>query len=118
MSLSKRLGPLPGVAPGIWQDDSRVPASLTENLKKHVESLRNVPDDQKDWHPGTDQQALDLVHPSMFPLRYGGPPLTDANGELGYLDPPALDTIRIPDENVHDDGPVLTLSERAGEFVR
>lgn len=25
----------------------------------------------RDWHPGSDQKVLDLVHPSLFPLVYG-----------------------------------------------
>ena len=33
--------------------------------------LENVPDKKKDWHPGSDEQVLDLVHPSLFPLVYG-----------------------------------------------
>lgn len=32
--------------------------------------LEDVPDEQKDWHPGSDQQVLDLVHPSMCPVVY------------------------------------------------
>ena len=26
---------------------------------------------EKDWHPGSNGQVLDLVHPSLFPLVYG-----------------------------------------------
>lgn len=33
--------------------------------------LENIPDKKKDWHPGSDEQVLDLVHPSLFPLVYG-----------------------------------------------
>ena len=33
--------------------------------------LEQVPDKNKDWHPGSDEQVLDLVHPSLFPLVYG-----------------------------------------------
>ena len=33
--------------------------------------LEQVPDKNKDWHPGSNQQVLDLVHPSLFPLVYG-----------------------------------------------
>lgn len=25
---------------------------------------------KKDWHPGSDEKVLDLVHPSLFPLVY------------------------------------------------
>ena len=33
--------------------------------------LEQVPDKNKDWHPGSNKQVLDLVHPSLFPLVYG-----------------------------------------------
>ena len=33
--------------------------------------LENVPDSEKDWHPGSDGLALDLVHPSLYPIVYG-----------------------------------------------
>ena len=28
-------------------------------------------DAEKDWHPGSDNQVLDLVHPSLYPIVYG-----------------------------------------------
>ena len=33
--------------------------------------LENVPDSEKDWHPGSDGLVLDLVHPSLYPVVYG-----------------------------------------------
>ena len=33
--------------------------------------LENVPDDQKDWHPRSNNQVLDLVHPSLYCIVYG-----------------------------------------------
>lgn len=33
--------------------------------------MENVPDNQKDWHPGSDEKVLNLVHPSLFPVIYG-----------------------------------------------
>lgn len=30
--------------------------------------LEDVPDAERDWHPGSDGQVLDLVHPSLFCL--------------------------------------------------
>ncbi|SGY43216.1 BQ5605_C001g00002 [Microbotryum silenes-dioicae] len=33
-------------------------------------SSKNVPEEQKDWHPGSKKQVLDLVHPSLYPLVY------------------------------------------------
>jgi hypothetical protein len=40
---------------------------LKEELKRAVNV---VPDDQKDWQPGSDGKVLDLVHPSLFSLVY------------------------------------------------
>ena len=33
---------------------------------KQVAVLENVPDNEKDWHPGSNNQVLDLVHPSLY----------------------------------------------------
>ncbi|TFK36202.1 hypothetical protein BDQ12DRAFT_725247 [Crucibulum laeve] len=42
-----------------------------EALKTAVAPLENVPEREKDWHPGSGERVLDLVHPSLFPLVYG-----------------------------------------------
>jgi len=36
-----------------------------------VTPLENVPDPEKDWHPGSNGLVLDLVHPSLYPVVYG-----------------------------------------------
>ncbi|KAG8944919.1 hypothetical protein FRC04_001360 [Tulasnella sp. 424] len=36
-----------------------------------VKVLEDVPETQKDWHPRSDGQVLDLVHPSLYPIVYG-----------------------------------------------
>lgn len=33
--------------------------------------MENIPERERDWHPGSDEQVLDLVHPSLWPLVYG-----------------------------------------------
>lgn len=53
------------------KSDTIVPAELIERLKKAVAPLEDVPESQKDWHPGSDGKVLDLLHPSLFPVRYG-----------------------------------------------
>ena len=40
-------------------------------LKSASLSLEQVPPELQDWHPGSDEKVLDLVHPSLFPLVYG-----------------------------------------------
>jgi hypothetical protein len=32
-----------------------------------------VLDELKDWHPGSNGQVLDLVHPSLYPIIYDAP---------------------------------------------
>ena len=44
---------------------------LRQSLLKAVTPLERVPDKDKDWHPGSNEQVLDLVHPSLYPLVYG-----------------------------------------------
>ncbi|KAM0263596.1 hypothetical protein ACHAPA_008685 [Fusarium lateritium] len=53
------------------KSDKLVPQDLREALKAAVAPLENVPEDLKDWHPGSDGKVLDIVHPSLWPLVYG-----------------------------------------------
>ncbi|PHH90996.1 hypothetical protein CDD83_2017 [Cordyceps sp. RAO-2017] len=55
----------------VLKSDSLVSNGLLEELRAAVAPLESVPDDQKDWHPGSDGKVLDLVHPSLWPLVYG-----------------------------------------------
>jgi hypothetical protein len=60
------------VYPGaVYKSDSAIPPSLKHALQGAVRPLEDVPEHQKDWHPGSHGQVLDLVHPSLFPLVYG-----------------------------------------------
>jgi len=56
---------------GVWRADHLVEDGLREELRKQVKKLESVPDDVKDWHPGSNKKVLDLVHPSLFCLVYG-----------------------------------------------
>ncbi len=55
----------------VCKSDSLVSNDLRIALEKACEPLEDVPDIQKDWHPGSNNKVLDLVHPSLFPLVYG-----------------------------------------------
>jgi hypothetical protein len=55
----------------VVKSDSIISTELKEELKRVVAPLEDVPADAKDWHPGSNEQVLDLVHPSLFPLIYG-----------------------------------------------
>lgn len=49
-----------------WQSDTLIDKNLHDELVAGVSVLENVPDAKKDWHPGSNNQVLDLVHPSLF----------------------------------------------------
>ncbi|MER6216671.1 DUF4246 domain-containing protein [Streptomyces sp. NPDC001674] len=53
---------------GVWQSDALVDEQLRSRLREAVRVLEEVPEAERDWHPGSDGQVLDLVHPSLFCL--------------------------------------------------
>lgn len=53
---------------GVWQSDTLVDDTLGSRLSEAVRVLEQVPEAERDWHPGSDGQVLDLVHPSLFCL--------------------------------------------------
>ena len=53
---------------GVWQSDALIDDELRSRLRAAVRVLEDVPDAERDWHPGSDEQILDLVHPSLFCL--------------------------------------------------
>lgn len=55
----------------VSKSDSKVPETLNQELRVALQPLLNQPADQQDWHPGSDGQVLNLVHPSLFPLIFG-----------------------------------------------
>ena len=59
------------VLSGVFKSDTIVPEALKTHLKAAISPLENIPDREKDWHPGSEEMVLDLVHPSLYPLVYG-----------------------------------------------
>lgn len=55
----------------IVKSDCAVSAELRDKLRSAVRPLEDVPERLRDWHPGSDEKVLDLVHPSLFPVVYG-----------------------------------------------
>ncbi|ANB04355.1 hypothetical protein SAM40697_0392 [Streptomyces ambofaciens] len=53
---------------GVWQSDTLVDEQLRSRLREAVRVLEQVPEAERDWHPGSGGQVLDLVHPSLFCL--------------------------------------------------
>jgi hypothetical protein len=56
---------------GVWQSDVLIDEELRSRLREAVRVLEDVPESERDWHPGSDDQVLDLVHPSLFCLVRG-----------------------------------------------
>ena len=66
---------------GVYQSYSLIPPDLKASLQSGVAVLECVPDEQKDWHPGSNGQVLDLVHPSLYCLRIGKTKVLRNGGE-------------------------------------
>lgn len=60
---------------GTFHSDILIDEFLRQELIDNVLPLEDVLDSDKDWHPGTEKQVLDLVHPSLFPLVIGKSPV-------------------------------------------
>ncbi|MEV7671681.1 DUF4246 domain-containing protein [Streptomyces sp. NPDC088752] len=56
---------------GVWQSDALLDDGLRSRLREAVRVLEEVPEAERDWHPGSGGQVLDLVHPSLFCLVNG-----------------------------------------------
>ncbi|KAK7745088.1 hypothetical protein SLS53_003323 [Cytospora paraplurivora] len=55
----------------VVKSDILVKEDLRESLIKAFQKLQDDQASSPDWHPGTNDMVLDLVHPSMYPLIYG-----------------------------------------------
>ncbi|KAM6502959.1 Protein of unknown function (DUF4246) domain containing protein [Amanita muscaria] len=55
----------------VIKSDVAVSSSLRLALIDAVKHLEDVLASERDWHPGSDEKVLDLVHPSLFPLVSG-----------------------------------------------
>jgi hypothetical protein len=56
---------------GVVKSDGAISQELQAALRRAVAPLENVPEEKKDYHPGSDNTVVDLVHPSLFPVVYG-----------------------------------------------
>ncbi|KAF9159711.1 hypothetical protein DFQ26_006275 [Actinomortierella ambigua] len=48
------------------RSDHLIPQELKQRFLACVDKLTNIPDGDKDWHPGSNNQVLDIVHPSLY----------------------------------------------------
>ncbi|KAI8265544.1 hypothetical protein K4K58_011222 [Colletotrichum sp. SAR11_239] len=55
----------------VIKSDVIMTPDMAASLRKGVKPLEEVPTEDKDWHPNSNEQVLDLVHPSLWPLMYG-----------------------------------------------
>ncbi|KAB8235263.1 DUF4246 domain-containing protein [Aspergillus alliaceus] len=67
----KKTGMIPVYDTGVVKSDTAVPEEVQRALKEAVAPFEDVPDEQKDYHPGSDMKVVDLIHPSLFPVIYG-----------------------------------------------
>jgi len=58
-------------AAAVLKADNLVSAELKAKLRAAVKVFEDVPEDERDWHPESNDMVLDLVHPSLFALVYG-----------------------------------------------
>ncbi|KAE8976938.1 hypothetical protein PR001_g24877 [Phytophthora rubi] len=56
---------------GVWISDNIISDEVAMKFKTEVAALENVPDEEKDWHNHSENQVLDLVHPSLFCCVFG-----------------------------------------------
>ncbi|KAJ2734810.1 hypothetical protein IW152_002028 [Coemansia sp. BCRC 34962] len=54
----------------VWYSDTLIDDETTNELKKRVAILEDVPDRQKDWYPEGQSRVLNLIDPSLYPLVY------------------------------------------------
>ncbi|KAJ7499546.1 hypothetical protein FB451DRAFT_1073796 [Mycena latifolia] len=71
----------------IWYSDRLVSNETSNLLRAAAAELENVPADLKDWHPGSNGQVLDLVHPSLYPIIYGRTRSSENSGSTLLVPP-------------------------------
>ncbi|KAJ2135423.1 hypothetical protein IW139_000689 [Coemansia sp. RSA 353] len=59
-----------GAVENVWVSDSLVDDDTTQELKRYAAVLEDVPEKDCDYHPNTNNQVVNLIHPSLFPLIY------------------------------------------------
>ncbi|KAL3691665.1 hypothetical protein R1sor_005316 [Riccia sorocarpa] len=65
--------PLEEKGNGVWVVDRIVPPQLRDLLETKLDTIANS--SNKDFHPNTNDQVQDLIHPSLFPYIEGVSPL-------------------------------------------
>ncbi|KAG7664424.1 uncharacterized protein J8A68_002027 [[Candida] subhashii] len=68
-----------GCSDKIVYSDQVINDDLKTELKSGVGKLIKSFGENLDYHPGSNNQVLDLVHPSLFPLQYEKTPILDGD---------------------------------------
>ncbi|KAG9027586.1 hypothetical protein FS837_004221, partial [Tulasnella sp. UAMH 9824] len=71
----------------IWESDELISQDLKSRLMRAAAVLENIPEEEKDWRPRSNNQVLDLVHPSLFCAVYGRTQFWDASNGDRHLKP-------------------------------
>lgn len=56
--------------PGVVRSDIAISEELENALRDGVRKLEDILT-EKDYHPGSGDRVVDLVHPSLFPVVFG-----------------------------------------------
>jgi Protein of unknown function (DUF4246) len=51
---------------GVWRATQLIPPDIHSKFTRLVAVLADLPEQEKDWHPGSDDKVLDLVHPGLY----------------------------------------------------
>jgi hypothetical protein len=92
-----------------------ISAELRTELVEAAAVLEAMP---QDWHPKSDGQVLDLVHPSLYPIVYGRTVMKSESGLIEVTKPPQEESYSISrrfqwlpsDFSISADGKVTLLS--------
>lgn len=96
--------------PNVYQSYQLIPGELTAALLEGARTLESVPDEEKDWHPGSNNQVLDLIHPSLYCFRIGKSLVK--NLETGKLYVPTLNEYML----MRDDFPMYRVRGKVNSY--
>ncbi|KAI0643506.1 hypothetical protein C8Q79DRAFT_1012775 [Trametes meyenii] len=88
-AMDKKSGIYAGTVPMVYGSQYLIPPALTTSLLEGVSVVETV-SEEKDWHPDSDGQVLDLVHPSLYFLRIGHTHVINKSQLEGLVDTRAI----------------------------
>lgn len=74
---------LPTAAPGVFETTDLIDPDLKQEFKQAFDQLLgSIPSGKRDYHPGTDEKVLNLIHPSLYPFVQDRTPMFPFSKEL------------------------------------